>query len=161
MMITTKGEDYMTLAEAKGLNSKRIFFNYGVRNAILPQVTALALSLSHIISGAILVEIVFSYPGIGSLLYQGIKAFDYFIIQGVVFILVISIAFSMLLIDLIYPLIDPRVKIRNTTENLGNFMFKPPKKSILFVLYLLYMLPIEKNNAAEIIPCDIIWIIAP
>ena len=113
MMVTTKGEDYMTLAEAKGLHSKRIFFNYGVRNAILPQVTALALSLSHIISGAILVEIVFSYPGIGSLLYQGIKAFDYFIIQGVVFILVISIAFSMLLIDLIYPLIDPRVKISN------------------------------------------------
>ena len=113
MMVTTKGEDYMTLAEAKGLSSKRIFFNYGVRNAILPQVTALALSLSHIISGAILVEIVFSYPGIGSLLYQGIKAFDYFIIQGVVFILVISIAFSMLLIDLIYPLIDPRVKISN------------------------------------------------
>ena len=78
----------------------------------MPQVTALALSLSHIISGAILVEIVFSYPGIGSLLYQGIKAFDYFIIQGI-FILVISIAFSMLLIDLIYPLIDPRVKISN------------------------------------------------
>ena len=113
MMVTTKGEDYMTLAEAKGLNSKRIFFNYGVRNAILPQVTALALSLSHIISGAILVEIVFSYPGIGSLLYQGIKAFDYFIIQGVVFIMVISSAFSMLLIDLIYPLIYPRVKISN------------------------------------------------
>ena len=100
-------------AEAKGLKNERIFFNYAIRNAILPQVTALALSLSHIISGAILVEIVFSYPGIGSLLYQAIKSFDYFIIQGVVLILVISIAFSMLIIDLIYPLIDPRIKISN------------------------------------------------
>ena len=113
MMITTKGEDYISFAEAKGLKNERIFFNYAIRNAILPQVTALALSLSHIISGAILVEIVFSYPGIGSLLYQAIKSFDYFIIQGVVLILVISIAFSMLIIDLIYPLIDPRIKISN------------------------------------------------
>ena len=113
MMITTKGEDYITLAEAKGIENKRIFFNYAIRNAILPQVTALALSLSHIISGAILVEIVFSYPGIGSLLYQAIKSFDYFIIQGIIFILVISISVSMIIIDFIYPLIDPRIRITN------------------------------------------------
>ena len=108
-MITTKGEDYISFAEAKGLKMKNIF-NYAIRNAIYP---VTALSLSHIISGAILVEIVFSYPGIGSLLYQAIKSFDYFIIQGVVLILVISIAFSMLIIDLIYPLIDPRIKVSN------------------------------------------------
>src|SRR5262249_15625985 len=66
MMITVEGEDYVTLAEAKGLPGRRIFLWYAMRNALLPQTTALALSLGTILSGALLVEIMFGYPGIGS-----------------------------------------------------------------------------------------------
>ena len=71
MMITTAGEDYMILAEAKGLRPSRVFWLYGVRNSILPQVTALALSLGGIVGGAMLVEYIFAYPGVGYLLYHG------------------------------------------------------------------------------------------
>ena len=88
MMITTDGEDYMILAEAKGLRPGRIFWRYGVRNAILPQVTALALSLGGIAGGVLLVEYIFTYPGMGYLLYQGIVNNDYALIQGIVFFLI-------------------------------------------------------------------------
>ena len=78
---------------------------------MLPPLTHLALTLSHIVSGAILVEVIFAYPGIGYRLYQAIHAKDYFVIQGIVLLLSVSIAFTMLLLDLIYPLIDPRIRL--------------------------------------------------
>lgn len=109
MMITTAGEDYMILAEAKGLRPSRIFWLYGVRNSILPQVTALALSLGGIVGGAVLVEYIFAYPGVGYLLYQGIVTSDYTLIQGIVFMLVFTTATLVLILDLTYPLIDPRI----------------------------------------------------
>lgn len=109
MVISVRGEDYIMLAEAKGLPPRRIFFAYGLRNAMLPQLTHLALTLSHIVSGAILVEVIFAYPGIGYRLYQAIQAKDYFVVQGIVLLLSISIAVAMLVMDLIYPLIDPRI----------------------------------------------------
>ena len=109
MMITMQGEDYMLQAEAKGLRKVRIFFRYAVRNAVLPQTTALALTLPHVVSGAILVERIFAYPGVGLVLYDAISGFDYFVIQGIVFIIVVSIAVAMLVIDLIYPLLDRRI----------------------------------------------------
>lgn len=109
MMITTAGEDYMILAEAKGLTPGRIFFMYGVRNSILPQVTALALSLGAIVGGSVLVEYIFAYPGVGYLLYQGIVNSDYTLIQGIVFILIFVTATFVLVLDLIYPLVDPRI----------------------------------------------------
>jgi len=113
MMVTTKGEDYMLQAEAKGLTWRRIFLRYAVRNAILPQVTALALSLGTIISGAIVVEVVFSYPSVGTVLSNAIRGFDWFVIQGVVFLVILTVAFTMLIIDLIYPLLDPRINYRS------------------------------------------------
>jgi peptide/nickel transport system permease protein len=109
MMITTAGEDYMILAQAKGLKPGRIFWLYGVRNSILPQVTALALSLGGIVGGAVLVEYIFAYPGVGYLLYQGIVTSDYTLIQGIVFMLVFTTATMVLVLDLLYPLIDPRI----------------------------------------------------
>ena len=109
MMITTAGEDYMILAQAKGLRPSRIFWLYGVRNSILPQVTALALGLGGIVGGAVLVEYIFAYPGVGYLLYQGIVTSDYTLIQGVVFMLIFVTATAVLILDLIYPLIDPRI----------------------------------------------------
>jgi peptide/nickel transport system permease protein len=111
MMVTVEGEDYMTFAEAKGLRPGRLFFRYGVRNAILPQVTALALYFGQVVTGAVLVEIVFSYPGVGSLLLDSIKLYDFPTIYGIVFILTLTVALSMLLVDLIYPLLDPRVRL--------------------------------------------------
>ena len=109
MMITTAGEDYMILAEAKGLKPSRIFWMYGVRNSILPQVTALALGLGAIVGGSLLVEFIFAYPGVGYLLYQGIVTSDYTLIQGIVFMLIFVTATAVLILDLVYPLIDPRI----------------------------------------------------
>jgi len=109
MMITTDGEDYMILAEAKGLRPGRVFWLYGVRNAILPQITALALTIGSIASGAVIVEYIFTYPGMGYLLYQGIVNTDFTLIQGIVFYLILGVALAVLIIDLLYPLIDPRI----------------------------------------------------
>ncbi len=109
MMITTDGEDYMILAEAKGLNPSRVFWFYGVRNSILPQITALAISLGSIAGGSTLVEYIFAYPGMGYLLYLGIVNTDYTLIQGIVFILIVGTATAVLILDLLYPLIDPRI----------------------------------------------------
>ncbi|HZQ98083.1 MAG TPA: ABC transporter permease [Chloroflexota bacterium] len=109
MMVTTEGEDFMTFADAKGLRPRRVFLAYAVRNAILPQVTSFAIRLGHVVSGSVVVEIVFGYPGIGSLLFQAISGSDYFLIYGVVFITVLAITVATLIIDLIYPLLDPRI----------------------------------------------------
>jgi peptide/nickel transport system permease protein len=109
MMVMTEGEDYMTYAEARGIAPRTIFLRYGLRNAMLPQVTSLALSLGTIASQAVLVEVVFGYPGIGTLLYRSITGVDYFLIYGIVLLVVFSIALVTLLLDLIYPLLDPRI----------------------------------------------------
>ena len=101
MMVTVQGEDYMTFAEALGLTNRRRFLQYGLRNAILPQVTLLALSLGHVLSGSILVELVFGYPGVGQQLFRAIQHLDYFVIYGIVFILICTISFAMLVMDLI------------------------------------------------------------
>lgn len=109
MMVTVLGEDYLTLAEAKGLRDKRIFFSYAMRNAMLPQFTALAITLGYIVSGATIVELIFSYPGMGYRLFQAINTNDFPVIQGITFFLVVSIAVAILVIDLIYPWLDPRI----------------------------------------------------
>ena len=109
MMVMTEGEDYMSYAESKGLASKTIFFRYGIRTAMLPQTTSLALALGGIVSQATLVEIVFGYPGIGTLLYTAVKSFDYFLIYGIVFLVIVAIGFLTMVLDLAYPLLDPRI----------------------------------------------------
>src|SRR5205823_2651319 len=109
VMISTHGEDYLLFAEAKGLRGRTIFLRYAIRNALLPQLTALALALGNIVSGAVLVEVIFQYPGVGSLLYQSIRSSDFFMIQGVVFIIIVAIGLATLILDLIYPALDPRI----------------------------------------------------
>ncbi|MBX3011307.1 MAG: ABC transporter permease [Caldilineaceae bacterium] len=109
MMVTVLGEDYLTLAEAKGLRDRRIFFTYAMRNAMLPQFTGLAISLGYVVSGATIVELIFSYPGMGYRLFQAINTNDFPMIQGITFFLVVSIAVAILVIDLIYPRLDPRI----------------------------------------------------
>ncbi|WP_309085477.1 ABC transporter permease [Chelativorans sp.] len=112
MVVSVLGEDYITLAQAKGLPPARIFLAYGLRNAMLPQFTHLGLALGHVVSGAILVEVIFAYPGLGYDLYQAIQTNDYFVIQGIVLLLSVSIALTMFILDLLYPLIDPRIALR-------------------------------------------------
>lgn len=109
MMITIDGQDYMVLAQAKGLRHSRIFLRYGIRNGILPQMTALALTLGSIAAGSVIVEVIFTYPGMGFLLYQGILNSDFNLIQGIVFYLIVGVSLAVLIIDLLYPLIDPRI----------------------------------------------------
>lgn len=111
MMVTVQGEDYMVYADANGISPRRRFFGYGLRNALLPQVTSLALHLGQIAAGAVLVERVFGYPGLGMLLFQAIQQSDYFVIYGCVLIIVVMVACATLLIDLAYPLLDPRVRL--------------------------------------------------
>ena len=111
MMVTTEGEDYMTLAEAKGLPPFYVLYRYQIRNAILPQITALAIALRTLVAGQILVEAIFSYRGIGTLIYTSIRNQDYNAIQGTSFVVILFTAVSVLVIDLIYPLIDPRISL--------------------------------------------------
>lgn len=113
MMINTQGEDFMIQADAKGLKGARIFMRYAVRNALLPQVTGLALVLGTIITGQVLVERVFSYPGIGDILFQAIRLSDFFVIRGIVIVIILGIAGATFLLDVLYPLIDPRIRVRN------------------------------------------------
>ena len=96
----------------KGLRSLTIFTRYCLRNAILPQVTALAIALGQILSGAVLVEVIFGYPGIGALLFQAIRENDHFLIQGIVFTIIVALGLATLVMDLIYPWLDPRISHR-------------------------------------------------
>jgi len=105
-------EDYVMYAKAGGLKESKIAFKYVFRNGLLPQITGLAMSLGRIFGGALITEIVFSYPGIGTLLYGAINSNDYNLIIGVVTLSVIGIALATLIIDLIYPLFDPRIRYR-------------------------------------------------
>ncbi len=114
MMVTTMGEDYVTFAEAKGLRSSTIFTRYCMRNAILPQTTGLALALGTILSGAVLVEAIFGYPGIGALLFQAIEENDFFLIQGIVFTVIVALGFATFLLDVCYPWLDPRISYHRT-----------------------------------------------
>ncbi len=114
MMVTTMGEDYVTFAEAKGLRTRTIFLRYCVRNAILPQTTALALALGQVLSGAVLVEVIFGYPGIGALLFQAIRENDHFLIQGIVFTVIVALGFATFILDVFYPWLDPRISYQRT-----------------------------------------------
>ena len=112
LMVMTRGEDYVIFGDAMGLKDRTIFARYTIRNALLPQVTALALALGQILSGAVLVEVIFGYPGIGTMLYQAIRGSDYYLVQGIVFVVIVSIGLATFVLDIIYPLLDPRITYR-------------------------------------------------
>ncbi len=110
LMTTVQGEDYVHLAKAKGLKPRYILYRYMIRNAILPQVTAFALKIGLLVTGQILVERIFSYNGMGKLIYDAILNQDFAVIQGASYIVILMTAASVLIVDLIYPFIDPRIK---------------------------------------------------
>jgi len=110
LMITVQGEDYVQLAKAKGLRPRYILYRYMIRNAILPQITAFALKIGLLVAGQILVERIFAYNGMGKLIYDAILDQDFPVIQGSSFIIILMTAFSVFLVDLLYPFIDPRIR---------------------------------------------------
>merc|ERR1711964_890748 len=107
-----KDEDFVQYAKIASIKEGIIFNRYVMRNAILPQITGLTIALGEIFGGALIVEIVFSYPGIGHLLYRSIVVGDYNVIMGVATISIFAIATGVLIIDLLYPLFDPRIRYR-------------------------------------------------
>ena len=104
-------EDYVVYAELGGVARGRILGSYVMRNALVPQVTGLALSLGGIFNGAIITEQVFGYPGMGALLIDAVHAGDYSLVLGLTSVSIVTVAFAVLLIDMLYPLLDPRVKV--------------------------------------------------
>ncbi|GIM94252.1 ABC transporter permease [Paractinoplanes toevensis] len=110
MMVTVASEDYITVAHAKGLSERRVALSYAARNALLPNVSGFALSLGFIVGGTLLVEIVFSYPGLGFTLLQALGARDYPLMQGIFLIITIAVLVANLLADIAYLLLDPRTR---------------------------------------------------
>jgi len=104
-------EDYVLYAELAGVNRHRILTSYIMRNAMAPQLTGLTLSLGAIFNGAIITEFVFGYPGVGTLLVRAVGTGDYSLVLGITSVSIIAVATGVFIIDLVYPLIDPRVKL--------------------------------------------------
>jgi peptide/nickel transport system permease protein len=104
------GSDYFLFAEAKGLKRNHIIMKYAFRNALLPQLTGLGMSLGLIMSGALITEQVFAYPGIGSVLMDAINMRDYNLLQGIFLFTMLSVLTANLVIDLVSPLIDPQIR---------------------------------------------------
>jgi len=110
MMVTTLSEDYVVMAQAEGLRDARVMVSYAARNAILPQIASFALSLGFVVSGALLVEIVFSYPGIGYVLYQAVSNEDYPLMQGIFLVITLAVLIANFVADLVYVVLDPRTR---------------------------------------------------
>jgi peptide/nickel transport system permease protein len=102
------GSDYITMARAKGLTPRRVMLRYAARNALLPGVTSFGMALGFVLSGSLLSEIVFSYPGMGYLLVQAVRGQDYPLMQGLFLMITLSVLAANWLVDLAYAWLDPR-----------------------------------------------------
>ncbi len=109
-MITTMTEDYVLMAQAKGLPQRQVVFNYAARNAILPNITGFALALGFVVSGSLVTEMVFSYPGIGFALLQAVDNLDYPLMQGIFLVIAIAVLAANFLADIVNAILDPRVR---------------------------------------------------
>ncbi|WP_298208581.1 ABC transporter permease [Ferrimicrobium sp.] len=110
VMVATMGEDYVLAAQAKGLSKRRVIFTYGARNAILPSISGFALALGFVVSGTLLMEIVFNYPGIGTQLYNAVTSDDYPLTQAIFLIISVAVLLANIGADVIYVILDPRVR---------------------------------------------------
>jgi peptide/nickel transport system permease protein len=110
MMLTVLDEDYITVAQAKGLPNSRVLWRYAARNAVLPQIQSFALSIGFIVGGTIVMEMVFSYPGVGKLLLDATNAKDYALMQGVFLVITLSVLVANVLADIAYAFLDPRTR---------------------------------------------------
>jgi peptide/nickel transport system permease protein len=109
-MVSVLAEDYVTMAEAKGLSQRQIMFNYAARNALLPSITAFGMALGFVLSGQILIETIFSYPGLGYLLVKSVTNLDYPLMQGLFLMITLAVLGANFIVDLLYTRLDPRVR---------------------------------------------------
>jgi peptide/nickel transport system permease protein len=109
-MVTTLAEDYVRMARAKGLPPRRIMFDYAARNAILPNLTGFAMSLGFVVGGAILIEYVFNYPGVGYMLLQAVQNEDYPLMQALFLLITVAVLVAILLADIATAIFDPRTR---------------------------------------------------
>lgn len=110
MMVTVTSEDYVVVAHAKGLSERVVNFAYAARNAVLPSISGFALSLGFIVGGSLLTEMVFSYPGIGFVMFQAVQAKDYPLMQGLFLVITFAVLIANLIADMAYVLLDPRTR---------------------------------------------------
>lgn len=110
MTVSTLSEDYITTAEAKGLRPSRIFMTYAVRNAALPSIAGFTISLGFVVAGSIVMEQVFTYPGLGRLMIQAVQGNDYALMQGVFLVITLTVLAANFIMDMFYGLIDPRAR---------------------------------------------------
>jgi peptide/nickel transport system permease protein len=110
LMITTLDQDYVLVAQAKGVSSRRVMWMYAARNAILPQFASFAVALGLVVSGSILVELVFNYPGIGTLLLTAVGNEDYSLMQGIFLVITLAVLAANFLADMVYVILDPRAR---------------------------------------------------
>ena len=109
-MIAVLADDYITMAEAKGLRQNRIMFNYAARNALLPSITGFGVFLGFVLSGQVLIEQVFAYPGLGFLLVGAVGSRDYPLMQGLFLMITTAVLVANFLVDILYTRLDPRVR---------------------------------------------------
>lgn len=114
VMITTIGEDYVLAAQAKGLRPRRVVLTYAARNAILPQLSGFANAIGFVVSGAIIMEYVFNYPGVGTLLVSAVGNNDYPLMQAIFLLIVFTVLLANLFVDLVYVAVDPRARARRS-----------------------------------------------
>ena len=112
MMVSTMSEDYVVTAEAKGLSPMRVMTAYAARTAVLPSVSGFAISLGFVVGGSLIMEEVFSYPGIGNAFLLAVQNNDYALMQGLFLVITIAVLGANLLVDLLYVFIDPRTRAR-------------------------------------------------
>ena len=115
VMITTIGEDYVVAAQAKGLSNRRVIFTYAARNALLPQLQGFGLAVGFVVSGALVMEIVFSYPGIGLLLLNAVTSNDYPLMQAIFLVITFAVLLANLIVDIVIVFVDPRARTREAT----------------------------------------------
>jgi peptide/nickel transport system permease protein len=116
VMITTTGEDYVIAAQAKGLPNRRVIYSYAARNALLPQLQGFGLAVGFVVSGAIVMEIVFGYPGIGLLLLNAVTSNDYPLMQAIFLVITFAVLLANLVVDMIIVVADPRARRREATS---------------------------------------------
>jgi peptide/nickel transport system permease protein len=110
VMITTISEDYVVAAQAKGLANRRVIYTYAARNALLPQLQGFGLALGYVVSGALVMEIVFAYPGIGLLLLNAVSSDDFPLMQAIFLVITFTVLIANLIVDMIIVFFDPRVR---------------------------------------------------
>ncbi len=116
VMITTIGEDYVIAGQAKGLPNRRVVLTYAARNALLPQLQGFGLALGFVVSGALIMEIVFSYPGIGLLLLNAVTSHDYPLMQAIFLVITFAVLIANMIVDIIIVFVDPRARSREATR---------------------------------------------